>query len=65
VVIKANSEDTCRFCVMNVKSDEKQEYSMRLATDGGRGTVPPVVAWAGGDINTGRTWGGTLDSDYT
>ena len=38
---------------------------MKLATDGGKRTVPPVVAWAVVDMYSDRTWSGTLDSDFT
>lgn len=38
---------------------------MKLATDGGRRTVPPVVAWAVVDCYSDRTWSGTLESGLT
>jgi len=38
---------------------------MRLATDGGKRTVPPVVGWAVVDQDSDRTWSGTLDPDFT
>ena len=38
---------------------------MKLATDGGKRTVPPVVAWAVVDVYTKTSWGGTLDPNFT
>ena len=38
---------------------------MRVATDGGKRTVPPVCAWAVVDCDSDQTWAGTLESDFT
>ena len=38
---------------------------MRLATDGGKRTVPPVCAWAVVDRDSTLNWSGTLDPNFT
>lgn len=39
---------------------------MKLMVDGGKRTVPPIVAWAVVDFyDTGRVWSGTLDKNFT